>query len=149
VNLYRNVDEPDRTGLIWEEIWQGPDRGLIRSWEIGRHKARIEADLAALCKDGELPQLAWKGGVTRTLKKLTRWGSHHYLAQWQGLRGEPLNLDTENEQTVICARTGMIVTFTSDAGKLAKQATETDDEETPDGPAQRIPEQSLLPSGAD
>jgi len=149
VKLYRNVDQPERTGLLWEDIWQDRDRGLIRSWEIGRRNAQLEPELAARCKAGELPPLAWKGGVSRTLKKLTRWGSHHYLAQWQGLRGEPLNLDTDSEETVICARTGMIITFTSDPAKLAKQATETDDEETSNGPAQRIPEQSLLPSVAD
>lgn len=149
MKIYRDVDQPDRHGLLWEEIWRGPDQGLIRSWEIGRRNRQLEPALAALCKAGELPPLAWKGGVSRTLKKLTRWGSHHYLAQWQGLRGESLNLDPDCEQTIICTRTGMIVTFTSDPAKLAKQATETENEETPDGPAQRIPEQSLLPSVSD
>ncbi|MCY1457890.1 hypothetical protein D9M71_752210 [compost metagenome] len=61
--------------------------------------------------------LGWKGGVERTLKKREKYGSLKYLAQWQGLRGEDLRIDTSNELTLNCSRTGMVVTFTPDATK--------------------------------
>jgi hypothetical protein len=32
-------------------------------------------------------------GVSRSLKKLEKYGSLKYLAQWQGLRGEDLDVD--------------------------------------------------------
>jgi hypothetical protein len=34
--LQRSINEPIRVGLTWEERWEGPDRGLIASWERGR-----------------------------------------------------------------------------------------------------------------
>lgn len=147
--IFRNVSEPDRLGLSWEQTWQAEDRGLICSWEVGRRDALRDPELAARCKAGELPPLGWKGGGLKTLKKLTRWGSLHYLAEWQGLRGEPLHIDLTEEPTIICSRTGMIVTFTGDRAKLAGQGNETDEEGTTDGPAPGISEQSLFPSSAD
>lgn len=147
--IHRNISEPDRQGLSWEQTWQANDRGLIRSWEIGRRDAQRNPELASHCKAGELPPLGWKGGGLKTLKKLTRWGSLHYLAEWQGLRGEPLHIDLTEEPTIICSRTGMIVTFTGDRAKLAGQGNETDEEGATDGPAPGISEQSLFPSSAD
>lgn len=149
MRIYRNTKQPDRTGLTWEQTWQGEDRGLIRSWEIGRRDALRNPDLAARCKAGELPPLGWKGGGLKTLKKLTRWGSLHYLAEWQALRGEPLHIDLNEEPTIICSRTGMIVTFTGDHSKLAGQGNDTDDEGATHGSAPRVSEQSLFPSGTD
>lgn len=146
--IQRNISEPDRQGLSWEQTWQAKDRGLIHSWEIGRRDAQRNPELASRCKAGELPPLGWKGGGLKTLKKLTRWGSLHYLAEWQGLRGEPLHIDLTEEPTIICSRTGMIVTFTGDHTKLAGQGNDTDDEGATDGPTSGISEQSLFPSGA-
>jgi len=147
--IFRNVSEPDRLGLSWEQTWQAEDRGLICSWEVGRRDALRDPELAARCKAGELPPLGWKGGGLKTLKKLTRWGSLHYLAEWQGLRGEPLHIDLAEEPTIICSRTGMIVTFTGDRTKLAGQGNETEEEGATDGPAPGISEQSLFPSSTD
>lgn len=149
MKIYRHPSEPERTGLSWAETWQGPDRGLIRSWEIGRNTARHDPELAARCRAGELPPLGWKGGGTRTLKKRNRYGSLHYLATWQGLRGKPLDIDPNDEVTIECSRTEMIVTFTPDQALLAGPGNETDDEGETDGPAQGIREQSLFPSGTD
>lgn len=39
-------------------------------------------------------------------------GSLQYLAAWQGLRGENLEIDTDAEVTVTCSKTGVPVTFT-------------------------------------
>ncbi len=120
--VYRLLDEPNRIGLDWATIWEGPDRGLIRCWETGRTRAQHEPELAAACLSGALPSLGWKGGVTKRLKKLEKFGSLKYLAEWQGLRGEDLCIDLSKEITVTCTATGMIVTFTSDLSKLASQS---------------------------
>lgn len=146
MKLYRPSNEPERAGLTWHQTWADGDRGLICSWEIGRKTALRNPALAARCAAGELPTLGWKGGGERTLKRLTRWGSLHYLAEWQGLRGEALDIDMDAEPTLICTRTGMIVTFTGDHNKLANQGNETEDGGVPDGPAPGISEQSLFPS---
>ena len=66
---------------------------------------------------GELPPLGWKGGVERKLKAREKIGTLMYLAQWQGLRGEDLDIDTEAEPQHVCTRTGMRVIFTGDYEK--------------------------------
>jgi hypothetical protein len=68
--------------------------------------------------------LGWKGGVSRSLKKLEKYGSLKYLAQWQGLRGEDLDVDLSEERTLTCSRTRMVVTFTPDQAKYFNQVTE-------------------------
>jgi hypothetical protein len=68
--------------------------------------------LASQAERGELPLLAWKGGVEKKRqddKPLN--GTLEYLATWQGLRGEDLNIDRNGTVTLICTRTGQAVTF--------------------------------------
>ena len=117
----RNISEPFRTGLSHQEIWSSSDHGLIMCWEVGRKRAAEKPALAALCKSGELPVLGWKGGVSRQLLKLEKFGSLKYLAHWQGLRGENLEVDLSMERTVTCTRTRMAVTFTPDQAKYIFQ----------------------------
>ncbi|MFC5697431.1 hypothetical protein ACFPU0_17925 [Pseudomonas sp. GCM10022186] len=121
---------PDRTKQSWAETWQGPDRGLIKCWETGRVLAAQDPDLAARCNAGELPPLHWKGGVARQLKKKEKFGALSYLAQWQGLRGQDLEIDLEAEVTLTCSSTGMVVTFTPDVTKLAEQQNSADEGES-------------------
>lgn len=134
-----------RTGLSREELWEGEDKGLICCWETGRELAKSRSELAEAANNDELPVTNWKGGVSRTLKKLEKFGALQYLAQWQGLRGEDLKIDTTQEVTITCSKTGMVVTFTSDISKLI----DTNTEETAEGadhgrPASGVPEQSLF-----
>lgn len=119
--VQRSLIEPIRKNLDWSSTWEGPDRGLINCWEVGRLVALQNPALADRCKSGELPLLNWKGGVPKALKKREKYGALKYLAQWQGLRGEDLNVDLEAEISLICPVSGMIVTFTSDLAKLADQ----------------------------
>ena len=79
MRVTRSIHTPIRPTLSWHETWEGPDRGLIKCWEVGRRLAADNPALADLCKAGELPVSGWKGGVSRTLKKLTRFGS---LSTW-------------------------------------------------------------------
>lgn len=125
--IRRSFSESDRRALSWEQMWQGADRGLIRCWEIGRSLAQQDSDLAERCRNGALPPLHWKGGVSRALKKKEKFGALQYLAQWQGLRGDDLSVDLEAELTMTCSATGMVVTFTPDLTKLADQQNSTEE----------------------
>jgi len=114
VCVQRSIHQPIREGLSWEELWLGPDGGLIWCWERGRQKRIDDPELAKQVERGELPLLAWKGGVEKKRqdqKPLT--GTLEYLATWQGLRGEDLNIDRNTPITLVCTRTGQAVTFTA------------------------------------
>ncbi len=110
-NFYRSIEEPNRKGLTWEELWKSSDNGLICCWEQGRTKALDNPKLAEFCRNGELPILAWKGGVDKKIKG-KKYGSLFYLATWQGLRGEDLNINQHKDITIICAKTNVEVIFT-------------------------------------
>ncbi|MBX8589288.1 hypothetical protein K5D56_07885 [Pseudomonas cichorii] len=119
--LYRSICEPDREGLSWKQVWEERDRGLINCWEIGRRLARRDPQLAEQCRAGVLPVLNWKGGASRALKKMRKFGSLRYLAQWQGIRGDDLSVNLNAEISLTCTETGTVVTYTSDWSKLASQ----------------------------
>jgi hypothetical protein len=134
--LRRSITEPIREGQSWNELWRAPDRGLICCWERGRQKrgkgtdeefAELSLvnfdppphrwnmprpDLAARAENGELVPLAWKGGVAKKLQADTvKHGTLSYLATWQGLRGEDLDIDLEGEVLIVCSKTGQAVLF--------------------------------------
>ena len=115
--VFRSKQEPFREGLTWEERWKGPDKGLITCWEVGQRIREENPELAESAMKGELPPLGWKGGVERKLKAREKIGTLMYLAQWQGLRGEDLDIDTGAEPQHVCTRTGMRVIFTGDYEK--------------------------------
>lgn len=115
--IYRSYKEPKRKNLSWEDRWRGEDNGLIICWEIGREMRENEPELARLAEKGELPALGWKGGVEKSIQKTEKFGTLNYLAQWQGLRGEDLNIDLFEEPEVVCAKTGIKVIFTADINK--------------------------------
>ncbi len=108
--IHRSKQEPIRSGLSWEEMWQASDRGLVISWERGRMKSLENPELAKRCLNGELPVLPWKGGVDKSIKG-KKYGSLLYLAMWQGLRNEDLNVDMSNEVTLICTKSNVQVTY--------------------------------------
>lgn len=146
MNVYRAASEPLRANLTWHEAWEGQDKGLIKCWEVGRELATKNPDLAEQCARGALPVLHWKGGSNRTLKKREKCGGLFYLAQWQGLRGEDLDIDPDQERTITCSQTGMIVTFTPDHSKYANQKADADEGGKPLGrPTSGISEQPLFP----
>jgi hypothetical protein len=125
--IHRSIDLPLRTGLNRNELWEAHDKGLIKCWEVGRQRAARFPDLAHQCRAGELPVLGWKGGVNRSLKKLEKYGSLKYLAQWQGLRGEDLDVYLGEERVLTCSRTKMVVMFTPDRTKYFNQIAETNE----------------------
>jgi hypothetical protein len=98
--LRRSVGIPIREELTRVERWDGPDRGLIWCWERGRQIRVEDPELAARTVDGELPDsLNWK---RRSLQ---------YLAQWQGLRGEDLEIWLDGEREIACVKTGKRYVF--------------------------------------
>lgn len=115
--IYRSINEPIREGLSFEEKWRRPDKGLITAWEVGRQLSEKEPELSIRAKNGELPATGWKGGVEKKIKKKQKYGTQKYLAEWQGLRGEDLDIDLESEQILTCSRTGMTVVYTDDIEK--------------------------------
>jgi hypothetical protein len=115
--IYRSYVQPKREGLSWQELWQGDDKGLILCWEIGREMRQREPELAQRAENGELPVLVWKGGVEKKIKICKKYGALNYLAQWQGLRGEDLNIDLSEESELICSKTRMKVIYTGDVNK--------------------------------
>jgi hypothetical protein len=127
MRVQRSITEPIRTGLTWEERWCGPDDGLIGCWERGRLMLEEYPKLAAAAQRGELPLLTikapwnpkvqivagWKGGVKKKLNvPLKEDGSLNYLAEWQGMRGEDLDIDLAAERVIVCSKTGQAVRFT-------------------------------------
>jgi hypothetical protein len=117
IHLHRSVDHPLRDGLSWTELWEGPDKGLIWCWERGRQKRSEDPDLAARADKGELVTLPWKGGTKEgsgtpeERGTQTKYGTLKYLAMWQGLRHEALDLALEGERVIVCSRTKRSVVF--------------------------------------
>lgn len=114
--IYRSCKEPIREGLSWDENWRGEDEGLITCWEVGRKLREKDPDLAKRAENGELPLLGWKGGVEKKIKN-KKYGTLNYLAAWQGLRSEDLDINLSQEPELICSKTGMKVIYTGDVNK--------------------------------
>lgn len=109
MRVQRSIHEPIRAGLSWKDLWQGPDQGLIWCWERGRQERLERPADAEKAGNGELISLDWRGCVRKKLKVPKANGSLKYLATWQGIRGEDLDIDTELEYTLVCSRFGQAV----------------------------------------
>lgn len=120
MKIQRSIIEPIREGLKWDERWHAEDDGLIACWERGREKRSEDPALAAQAVAGQLVVLPWKGGVEKAIKKKQKFGTLSYLAMWQGLRGEDLNIDASEEIALNCTASGMTVIFTNDTAKYAE-----------------------------
>jgi hypothetical protein len=120
MKIHRSIAEPIRLKANWEEKWNGVDQGLIACWERGREKHLEDPTLASQARDGQLVVLPWKGGVEKAIKKKQKYGTLYYVAMWQGLRGEDLNIDPEEEPVLTCRVTKMTVVFTNDFAKYAE-----------------------------
>lgn len=126
-HLHRSIAKPIRENLTWPERWQGPDGGLVFSWERGREMRVERSELAGAAARGELISLAWKGGVQERpegaappkkpskAKPKPKEGTLYYLATWQGLRGEDLDIDVDGERIIECAKTKQVVAFKTGA----------------------------------
>lgn len=100
---------------------EGPDKSLINCWLRGREKALETPALASAARAGELPILPFRGGVARAIRAVNKIGAHQYLAMWQGLRGDDLDITQGSEVRITCTRTGVPVTFTDDYTRFLTQ----------------------------
>lgn len=76
--------------------------------------------MAERARNGELPILGWKGGIAKKIQIKEKYGTLYYLAQWQGLRGEDLDINLSEEREIICSATKIKVIFTADASKFSE-----------------------------
>ncbi len=120
MRITRSIAEPLRNTKSFDERWVSEHAGLITCWERGREKRHEDSELALKAGDGQLVVLPWKGGVEKSIKAKQKYGTYLYLAMWQGLRGEDLDIDTSKEAKLHCTRTGMDVVFTSDQSKYSE-----------------------------
>src|SRR5674476_952496 len=119
MKVFRAISEPVRKDPTFDERWGSIELGLITSWEAGREMGLEKPELVEDAKVGRLMVLPWKGGVAKALKTTTKYGVFNYVAMWQGLRGENLNVDPEVEMTMTCTVMNVTVTYTSDFSKYA------------------------------
>ncbi len=119
MHVRRSIDTPIRKGLSIEQRWHGHDEGVIAAWERGRQMGEQDPEFAARARAGELVVLPWKGGLEKALKNGQKFGSNRYLAMWQGLRGDDLEIDPMHDTAIACTATGTTVIFTSDPAKFA------------------------------
>jgi hypothetical protein len=124
-HLHRSIAQPIRENLTWPDRWQGPDGGLVFCWERGREMRLESPELAEAAGRGELIPLVWKGGVqekseaTAPPKKASKSkpkpkeGTLYYLATWQGLRGQDLDVDVAGQRVIVCTRTKHAVAFSA------------------------------------
>jgi hypothetical protein len=126
LKIHAKIGSPPPLSDDYYERCEGPDEGLINSWLCGIRLALSDPTLAAKARAGELPVLTWKGGLEKAIKRKDKVGALQYLAAWQGLRGEDLNIELGVEVNMTCTSTGVPVTFTGQVQKLL-QALEDDE----------------------
>ena len=101
--LHRSKQEPNCVGLSTSERWSTRESGLIYCWERGREKRAEDPELARSAERGELPILAWAGGVVTKLKSIDeKLAPLNYWATWQGLRDDDLNIPLDGEYRHTC-----------------------------------------------
>jgi len=114
MKVTRSINEPIREGLSWHERWDREDNGLIACWENGRELSEKDPEKAAQAKQGELIRMGWTGGVSEKLAQKVFHGTLFYLAKWQGLRGDDLDIDVDGDTVLVCSKSGQIVKYNSE-----------------------------------
>jgi len=114
-HLTRSIETPIRDGLATaSEIWDGPDKGLIFCWEQGRKEREEKPELAARADKDELVPVGRSDDADD--HGIWKRGSLQYLAWWQGLRGENLNVSFVHKVEIVCLRV-----FTTEKGKKVQR----------------------------
>lgn len=105
--LVESAPVPHQT---YAERWEGPDGGLVAAWRQGLLMRELRPDWVQAADQNELPELPWRGGGSEVIKG-KRMGTWLYLAMWQGLRGEALDINTAEPLEMQCARTRVTTLF--------------------------------------
>src|SRR5215213_1983278 len=97
MQVTRPIAESLRDNPDWAARWGDLPAALVTCWERGRELATQDTSLAAAARAGQFVPLSWKGGIPQPVRggkaPRRKYGSFHYLAMWQGLRGDDLNID--------------------------------------------------------
>jgi hypothetical protein len=117
MKLQRSINTPIRDFVDMDHRWKSFDKGLIWCWERGRIMSQENPDLSFRARNGELMILGWKGGVPINFKGKRKEGTLKYLAQWQGLAGNDLDIDTDISTVITCSLSGVEVTYSKDGWK--------------------------------
>ena len=115
--IFRSVNEPIRENLTWNEKWKQEDDGLFKCWELGRILGVEDPETAKNAINGQLIPLVWHGGTEKMLKQKIKNGTLNYLAMWQGLRGENLQIDLDQEVILVCSKTMQSVRYSVESTK--------------------------------
>lgn len=119
MKIFRSVSERQVVSIEYDARWGTVEAGLVTSWLRGQEMACEKPNLSEEAMSGRLVVLPWKGGVEKAIKT-TKVGVFNYLAMWQGLRREDLNIEPDCDLLVTCAGTGVTVVFTSDYAKYSQ-----------------------------
>jgi hypothetical protein len=118
MRVHYSIDEQPPEPEGFADRWSSVPQALTVCWLRGIRLAMEKPELAQLARAGELPVLWWKGGVDKPLKVQRKFGSLHYLATLQGLRGTDLDIETDADIPLTCSRYAVTVTFTGDLKQL-------------------------------
>lgn len=130
MKLKRSIDTEIRDFVSLDHRWRSADEGLIWCWERGRQMSEEDPELASRARNGELMLLNWTGGIHVKFDEegdlvmpmvKRKKGTLHYLAQWQGLTGKDLDIDTDRPTTLVCSLTGVKVTYSKNGWKPKKK----------------------------
>lgn len=111
--------QPPEIATNYQDRNHGPDKGLLNAYVAGMKLAQQNKDVANKALQGELPVLPYKGGFEKAIKIGKKYGPLLYLAMWHGLRGDDLNINTEQEYTLTCSATGMTGIYTPNSAMWA------------------------------
>ena len=120
MKITRLINEPIREELTWHERWADEDKGLIACWENGRQLSIKDPEKAEQAKKGELIRLVWTGGVSEKLETNVFHGTLFYLARWQGLRGDDLDICVDGDTFLKCTKTDQLVKYNSQLPNVGK-----------------------------
>lgn len=121
MKVERSINGAFRVAQDWESRWGDLEQSLVSAWERGREKNAEDPELAERARLGQLVILPWRGGVEKAIQRIDKVGTHLYVAMWQGLRGDDLDIDTCVESSMTCSATGVCVVFSSEFIRDANQ----------------------------
>lgn len=124
MRIIHSFNSPPQFQERFEDRINGPDGGIINAWLAGIKHRSDNSPWYKAAEAGELPILPYRGGVEKKIKKNLKIGVLHYLAMWQGLRGEDLDINTTDEPILTCSKFGVSVQYTLNLSKIYAQVEE-------------------------
>jgi hypothetical protein len=136
-----NIDTDIRlamTGAIRRYLAENPDKFDPRDYLkpareaakkicLARFEAFGTAGNASKIKADRLDKMAERYAKGELNQIVAKYGHINYLAMWQGLRGEDLDVNFETEPELTCTNTGVSVVYTSIYAKYSgTDATESE-----------------------